>query len=67
MPGPMRRENINPRDKAKDFKGAIFRLFRELGEYIIVVIIALILAIYGARIGIKAPNILSNLSSPRHG
>ena len=62
MPGPMRRENINPRDKAKDFKGAIFRLFRELGEYIIVVIIALILAIYGARIGIKAPNILSNLT-----
>ena len=61
MPGPRGRMQ-NPADKAKDFKGAIFRLFKELGKYIIVVIIALILAIYGARIGIKAPNILSKLT-----
>ena len=62
MPGPMRGGKEKPNDKAKDFKGAIFRLFKELGKYIIVVIIALILAIYGARIGIKAPNILSKLT-----
>ena len=62
MPGPMRRGNQNPNDKAKDFKGAILRLFSELNKYILAVVIALILAILGAIIGIKAPNKLSNLT-----
>lgn len=62
MPGPMRRGNQNLNDKAKDFKGAILRLFTELNKYILAVVIALILANLGAIIGIKAPNILSNLT-----
>jgi len=62
MPGPMRRGKENLNDKAKDFKGAILRLFTELNKYILAVVIALILAILGAIIGIKAPNILSNLT-----
>ncbi len=62
MPGPMRRRNQNPNDKAKDFKGAILRLYKELNKYKLAVVIALILAILGAIIGIKAPNILSNLT-----
>ena len=62
MPGPMRREKGNPNDKAKNFKGAILRLCKELINYILYVVIALILAIQGARIGIKTPNILSKLT-----
>ena len=62
MPGPMRGKNQNPNDKAKDFKGAILRLYKELNKYRIVVVIALILAILGAIIGITAPNILSDLA-----
>lgn len=62
MPGPMRRGNQNPNDKAKDFKGAIARLFKELKKYKILVIIALILAMLGAIIGITAPNVLSKLT-----
>ena len=62
MPGPMRRGNQNSNDKAKDFKGAIIRLFKELDKYKIAIIIALILAIFGAIIGITAPNVLSKLT-----
>ena len=62
MPGPMRRENQNPNDKAKDFKGAILRLYKELNKYRLAVAMALILAILGAIIGIKAPNKLANLT-----
>ncbi len=62
MPGPMRRGNQNPNDKAKDFKGAILRLYKELNKYRLAVAMALILAILGAIIGIKAPNKLSNLT-----
>ena len=62
MPGPMRRGKGNPNDKAKDFKRAILRLYKELNKYFLAIVIALILAIYGARIGIKAPNILSKLT-----
>ena len=62
MPGPMRRGNQNPNDKAKDFKGAILRLYKELNKYRLAVAMALILAILGAIIGIKAPNKLANLT-----
>ena len=61
MPGP-RGKMQNPADKAKDFKGAIKRLFEELDKYKIAITIALILAILGAIIGITAPNILSKLT-----
>ena len=61
MPGP-RGKMGNPADKAKDFKGAIMRLFKELDKYKIAIIIALILAMLGAIIGITAPNILSKLT-----
>ena len=62
MPGPMRGKKDNPNDKAKDFKGAITRLFKELNKYKLMVIIALILAMLGAIIGITAPNVLSKLT-----
>ena len=61
MPGP-RGKMQNPADKAKDFKGAIKRLFEELDKYKIAITIALILAMLGAIIGITAPNILSKLT-----
>ena len=61
MPGP-RGKMQNPADKAKDFKGAIKRLFEELDKYKIAIVIALILAMLGAIIGITAPNILSKLT-----
>ncbi len=62
MPRPMRGKGANPNDKAKDFKGAITRLFKELNKYIFMVIIALFLAMLGAIIGITAPNVLSKLT-----
>ena len=61
MPGS-RGKMQNPADKAKDFKGAIKRLFEELDKYKIAIVIALILAMLGAIIGITAPNILSKLT-----
>ena len=61
MPGPRGRMQ-NPADKAKDFKGAIKRLFDELDKYKIAIVIALVLAMLGAIIGITAPNILSKLT-----
>ena len=62
MPGPMRKGNQNPPEKAKDFKGAISRLYKELDKYRIKIVIALILAMLGAIIGITAPNVLSKLT-----
>ncbi len=62
MPGPMRGRRGNPNEKAKDFKSAITRLFKELNKYKIMVIVALILAMLGAIIGITAPNVLSKLT-----
>ena len=44
--GPMGR-GANPQDKAKDFKGAMKRLFSELKPFRILVYIALILAVLG--------------------
>ena len=62
MPGPMRGKRGNPNDKAKDFKGAMSRLFLELKKYRILIIIALILAMLGAIMSIVSPNKLSELA-----
>ena len=51
-----------PAEKAKDFKGAIKRLFKELKDFRILIYIALILAILGAILSISAPNRLSKLT-----
>lgn len=60
MPGP--RGKNKTVEKAKDFKGAIARLFKALDRYIFMIIIALFLAMLGAIIGITAPNVLSKLT-----
>ena len=51
-----------PAEKAKDFKGAIKRLFKELKPFMVLIVIALILAIVGAILSISAPNRLSKLT-----
>lgn len=53
---------MGPGEKAKDFKVAVKRLFRELRGYKIIIAIALILAIVGSILSISAPNILSDLT-----
>ena len=62
--GPMGRGRGKgaPVEKAKDFKGAIKRLFLELNKYKILVAIALILAVLGAVLSIVAPDRLSELA-----
>lgn len=57
--GPM---NGPATEKAKDFKGAMKRLFHELKHFRILIIIAFILAILGSVLSIIAPNQLSNLT-----
>ena len=49
-------------EKARDFKGAIKRLFSELNTYKILIIVAFTLAILGSILSILAPNRLSNLT-----
>lgn len=51
-----------PAEKAKDFKGAIKRLTKELKNYKVLVIISLFLALLSAVISILAPDKLSNLT-----
>ncbi len=51
-----------PAEKAKDFKSAIKRLFRELKKHRILIIIALILATVASILSIAAPNKLSELT-----
>ena len=51
-----------PAEKAKDFKSAIKRLFRELKKHRILMIIALILATGASILSIAAPNKLSELT-----
>ena len=53
---------MNPGEKAKDFKGAMKRLFSELKEYKKIIIFALILAILSSVLSIFAPNLLSDLT-----
>ena len=61
MPRPMRR-GANLEDKAKDFKGAIKRLFSELNPFRVLIAVSILLAIIGAGLSIIAPNILSKLT-----
>ncbi len=49
-------------EKAKDFKGAIKRLFKELKPFRILIITALILATLGSILSLVAPNKLSELT-----
>ncbi len=49
-------------EKAKDFKGAISRLFSELRGFRKLIAVALVLAIAGAILSIMAPNKLSKLT-----
>ncbi len=51
-----------PGEKAKDFKSAIKRLFRELESFRILIAVALILAILGSILSILAPDRLSKLT-----
>lgn len=59
--GPIGRGG-DPTDKAKDFKGAMKRLFSELKPFKILIFIAIVLAILGSIMSIIAPNKLSNLT-----
>ena len=49
-------------EKAKDFKGSIMRLLKELKPFHILISIALILAMLGSILSILAPNKLSSLT-----
>ncbi len=60
MRGPKR--GSAPAEKAKDFKGAIKRLFKELSGFRWLIVISFILAILGAVLSIIAPDILSSLT-----
>ena len=59
MPRPGKEQTY---EKAKDFKGAIKRLFSELNTYKILIIVAFTLAILGSILSILAPNRLSDLT-----
>lgn len=61
MPRPNHGPNANY-DKARDFKGAIKRLFHEINTYKILIIVAFTLAILGSILSILAPNRLSELT-----
>jgi ATP-binding cassette subfamily B protein len=49
-------------EKAKDFKSAIKRLFKELSGYKFLIVFSMVLAIIGAILSISAPNRLSDLT-----
>ena len=51
-----------PGEKAKDFKGAILRLVKELKPQKVLIITSLILAVFGAVLSILAPDKLSALT-----
>lgn len=58
----MPRPNNQVQEKAKDFKGAIKRLFKELNSFKVLISFALILAALGSVLAIFAPNKLSKLT-----
>ncbi len=58
-PGPGRRM---PVEKAKDFKGTIIRLTKELKKFHTLILVSLILAIAGSVLSIFIPNRLSDLT-----
>ncbi len=49
-------------EKAKDFKSAISRLFRELNKHKVLISVALVLAVFSSILSIFAPNKLSELT-----
>ena len=49
-------------DKAKDFKGSIVRLFKELKSFRIAIYIALVLAVLGSVLSIMTPNRSSDMT-----
>ena len=53
---------MNAGEKAKDFKSAIKRLFKELKGFKILITVAIILAVLSAVLSIVAPDQLSNLT-----
>ena len=59
--GPMGPGMGAPGEKAKNFKSAIKRLFKELRKFRIIIAIALLLAITSSILAISAPNRLSKL------
>ena len=59
MPRP---NSSTTNDKAKDFKKAIGRLFKELKDFKVLIFLSLILAVLGAILSILAPNKLSDLT-----
>lgn len=61
-PGPKHGPGMASGEKAKDFKGSILRLLKELKEFRILITIALILAALGSVLSIFAPNKLSDLT-----
>lgn len=62
MPRPGGPRGGAPAEKAKDFKGAVKRLFSELKMFKILIFISLILAILGSILSIVAPDKLSELT-----
>lgn len=58
----MRKGPGAPGEKAKDFKSALKRLFKELGKFKILICISLILAMASSILSICTPNILSDLT-----
>ena len=62
MPRMGPRKGQNPAEKAKDFKGAMKRLFVELKNFRVLISVALVLAILGSILSIIAPNRLSSLT-----
>ena len=53
----------SPVEKPKNFKNAITRLFKELSDFRLLIVISLILAIVGAVISIMAPDKLKDLAN----
>ena len=49
-------------EKAKDFKSALKRILKELKDFKILIIVALILAVLSSALSIFTPNILSDLT-----
>lgn len=55
-----KRQNV---EKAKDFKSAILRLFRELKPFKVAIIVAVVLSVISSLLAIFTPNILSDLTN----
>ena len=62
MPRPGGPRRGAPVEKAKDFKGALKRLIKELKNFELLIIISLILAMFGAMLSIMAPERLSEIT-----